>query len=237
MLNTRPLADAKTQEALDLIHTILRHYDLAGAVCVVNEQEMGFAYALYTTWNIVVEDPTVPMGFRLRLKTAEQGQERARALMLGTGAYAVPTPRFWHADADLDARFADAAETEWSAHQPSAVQRTEAPTDHDTSTTGAHAMTTTLKRAGIAGPCAQHLDTAYAEVHKLLLHHGDVALSIRLTTGGDAVVDAYLEQAWRQAEAGDAPACLTSLRAWYKAIQHALTAAVPRETITLGETR
>jgi hypothetical protein len=85
MFNDRPLQDARTQEALNMILFIMRDYDLAGAVCVVNEQEAGFGYHLYTTWNVVVEDDALPLGFRFRLKTAEQGQERAEQLALGTG--------------------------------------------------------------------------------------------------------------------------------------------------------
>jgi hypothetical protein len=85
MYNERPLEDARTQEALTMILYILREADLAGAVCVVNEQEMGFGYQLYTTWNAVVEDDTLPLGFRFRLKTAEQGQERAERFARGTG--------------------------------------------------------------------------------------------------------------------------------------------------------
>jgi len=86
MLNDRPLEDARTQEALNMILLIMREYDLAGAVCVVNEHEMGFGYQIYTTWNIVIEDSSVePLGFRFRVKEAEQGRERAEQLVLGTG--------------------------------------------------------------------------------------------------------------------------------------------------------
>jgi hypothetical protein len=85
MFNDRPLQDARTQEALNRILRIMRDYDLAGAVCVVNEHEMGFGYQLYTTFNAVIEDDTLPLGFRFRLKTAEQGKERAEQLALGTG--------------------------------------------------------------------------------------------------------------------------------------------------------
>lgn len=59
MFNDRVLEDARTQEALNMILLIMREYDLAGAVAVVNEHEMGFGYQVYTTWNIVVEDDTV----------------------------------------------------------------------------------------------------------------------------------------------------------------------------------
>jgi hypothetical protein len=86
VFNERKLEDARTQEALNMILLIMREYDLAGAVCVVNEHEMGFGYQLYTTFNIIIEDDTVPLGLRFRLKTAEQGPERAEQLALGTGA-------------------------------------------------------------------------------------------------------------------------------------------------------
>jgi hypothetical protein len=85
MQNDRPLHDARTQEALNMILLIMRDYDLAGAVCVVHAHEAGFGYQLYTTFNAVVEDATLPLGFRFRLQTAEQGQERAEQLALGTG--------------------------------------------------------------------------------------------------------------------------------------------------------
>jgi len=85
MQNYRSLHDPRTQEALSMILLLMRDYDLAGAVCVVNEQEMGFGYPILTTWNAVVEDPTLPLGFRFRLKTAEVGEERAEQLALGTG--------------------------------------------------------------------------------------------------------------------------------------------------------
>ena len=85
MQNDRPLHDPRTQEALSMILLIMQDYDLAGAVCLVNEHEMGFGYQLLTTFNAVVEDPTLPLGFRFRLKTAELGEERAHQLALGTG--------------------------------------------------------------------------------------------------------------------------------------------------------
>jgi hypothetical protein len=85
MYNDRPIDDPRLQEALNLIQFICREYDLAAAIMVVSEQEAAFAYAMYTTWNAVIEDDSVPLGFRFRLKTAEQGTERAEQLALGTG--------------------------------------------------------------------------------------------------------------------------------------------------------
>ena len=85
MRNERPLQDERTREALLMMQLIMREYDVAGAVCLVNEHEMGFAYQLYTTWNATIEDDTQPLGLRFRLKTAEQGAERAEQLAAGTG--------------------------------------------------------------------------------------------------------------------------------------------------------
>ena len=85
MFNDRPLQDARTQDALNMIVLIMRDYDLAGAVCVMNEYEAGYGYQLYTTFNAVIEDDSLPLGFRFRLKTEEQGPERAQQLAFGTG--------------------------------------------------------------------------------------------------------------------------------------------------------
>lgn len=85
MYNDRPIDDPRLQEALLLIQTICREYDLAGAIMLVSEHEAAFTYPIYTTWNAVIEDDSVPLGFRFRLKTAEQGKERAHQLARGTG--------------------------------------------------------------------------------------------------------------------------------------------------------
>jgi hypothetical protein len=85
MLNGRPITDARLQEALGVVHLLCREYDLAGAIMLVSEREAAFTYPIYTTWNCVIEDPTLALGFRFRLKTAEQGRARAHQLALGTG--------------------------------------------------------------------------------------------------------------------------------------------------------
>ena len=84
MFNDRPIDDPRLQAALEEVLAVYRKYDLAGACMLVNEEEAAFAYPIYTTWNMVVEDDTVPLGFRFRVKQAEQGAERAHALVLGT---------------------------------------------------------------------------------------------------------------------------------------------------------
>ncbi len=86
MFNDRPIDDPRLAAALAEVLAVYRRYDLAGAVMLVSAEEAAFAYPLYTTWNIVVEDATVaPLGIRFRVKEAEQGRERAEALTLGTG--------------------------------------------------------------------------------------------------------------------------------------------------------
>jgi len=84
MQNDRPLQDPRTQEALLKILAIYREYDLAGGCYVVNPTEMGFGYATYTTWNAIIEDDSLPMGFRIRAKSADLGHERAHELLEGT---------------------------------------------------------------------------------------------------------------------------------------------------------
>jgi len=84
MQNNRPVNNPDIQYVLNEFQRLCRYYDLAGTCTVLDAQESGFTYALYTTWNAVIEDDSLPMGFRIRLKTAEQGAERAQALAEGT---------------------------------------------------------------------------------------------------------------------------------------------------------
>lgn len=85
MTNDRPIQDERLKAALQAVGELAREQDLAMALMLVSEDEAAFAYQVYTTWNCVVEDDTIPLGFRFRLKTEEQGQERAERLALGTG--------------------------------------------------------------------------------------------------------------------------------------------------------
>ena len=91
MQNERPIDDPRMQEALGLIAEVYRLYDLAGGAYVVNPKEMAFHYAIYTTWNAVVEDDDLPqqpgmqtLGFRIRARQEELGAARAKELLAGT---------------------------------------------------------------------------------------------------------------------------------------------------------
>lgn len=85
MQNDRPIEDPRLKAVLEAVLELAREQDLAMAVMLVSEDEAAFGYQIYTTWNAIIEDHTLPLGFRVRLKTAEQGQERAEQLALGTG--------------------------------------------------------------------------------------------------------------------------------------------------------
>lgn len=78
------------------IIALLERYDLAGAVCLVNEEEWSYAYQLPATWNAIVDDPTVPLGFRVRAKSAELGHDRAHALILGAAHTTCSLKDFGH---------------------------------------------------------------------------------------------------------------------------------------------
>jgi len=84
MFNERPIDDPKLQEALNIIMGAIQYYDLAGGVFLVSRDEWAYSYNMPATWNANIEDSSVPMGFRMRAKSAELGEERAHELLLGT---------------------------------------------------------------------------------------------------------------------------------------------------------
>lgn len=85
MFNSRPIENPRLQAALEAVLELARQEDLGCAVMLVDESEAAFGYQMYTTWNCTIEDASLPLGFRFRLKTAEQGEKRARQLAAGTG--------------------------------------------------------------------------------------------------------------------------------------------------------
>ena len=86
MQNDRPLNNPHMERCRQEMLLLLEQHDLAGAVCLIDDQEMGFAYHLPATWNAFVEDATLPLGFRIRAKSADLGHDRAQYLMNGVGA-------------------------------------------------------------------------------------------------------------------------------------------------------
>ena len=85
MQNDRPLNNPHMERCRQEMLLLLERYDLAGAVCLIDDQEMGFAYLLPASWNAFIRDETLPLGFRIRAKSQDLGHDRAQMLMEGTG--------------------------------------------------------------------------------------------------------------------------------------------------------
>lgn len=86
MQNDRPVTSSYIAQCRRDMLALLEHYGLAGAVCVIDDQEWGYGYHLPATWNAFAEDASVePTGLRIRAtKSAELGDERANKLLTGT---------------------------------------------------------------------------------------------------------------------------------------------------------
>ncbi len=84
MFNDRPVDDPYTRQALQEIADVYRRYDLAGGFILVNQQEWAYGYELDTTWNGVIPDKSLALGFRLRIKTADLGEALAQERAEGT---------------------------------------------------------------------------------------------------------------------------------------------------------
>jgi hypothetical protein len=84
VFNKRPVENPNMQLVLEEFQRLCRYYDLVGACMVVDAKESAYTYNLFSTFNAIIEDETLPMGFRIRLKATEQGKERAQELAQGT---------------------------------------------------------------------------------------------------------------------------------------------------------
>lgn len=84
MQNDRPIENERIQHVLAEFSALCRYHDLVGCCVVIDEKESGFTYQIYSTWNAIVEDDTLPLGFRIRIKQDELGSERAHQVAEGT---------------------------------------------------------------------------------------------------------------------------------------------------------
>lgn len=75
MINDRPIEDPKLQRALNEVKRIMAKYQLAGACMLVSANEAAFTYGMHAPWSALRPDPSLPLGFRLRAKSAEDGKE------------------------------------------------------------------------------------------------------------------------------------------------------------------
>ena len=78
MINDRPIENPNLQAALDEVRTVMERYGFAGAVMLVAPEEAAFTYKMDTTWSALRRDTDVPLGFRFRAKSDEEGKETAR---------------------------------------------------------------------------------------------------------------------------------------------------------------
>lgn len=78
MMNDRPIDNSNLQAALDEVRTVMERYGFAGAVMLVAPEEAAFTYKMDTTWSALRKDDTLPLGFRFRAKSTEDGPETAQ---------------------------------------------------------------------------------------------------------------------------------------------------------------
>jgi hypothetical protein len=78
MINDRKIEDPNILGALNDISRVLERRGLAGAVMVVGEDEAAFRYKLTAPWSGFRPDPSVPLGFRLRIVEKELGRALAQ---------------------------------------------------------------------------------------------------------------------------------------------------------------
>jgi hypothetical protein len=73
MQNDRPIHNPQIQKALTEIRQILRRYGFAGACMVIGPEEAAYTYKLDAAWSGIRLDAFTPMGFRIRVNSAEDG--------------------------------------------------------------------------------------------------------------------------------------------------------------------
>jgi protein tyrosine phosphatase (PTP) superfamily phosphohydrolase (DUF442 family) len=83
MINDRPVHDPKLQKALDEVRQVMARYGLAGAVMLVSDQEAAFSYKMDAPWSALRYEPGLPLGFRFRAKSNEDGKEKTRSRVEG----------------------------------------------------------------------------------------------------------------------------------------------------------
>lgn len=75
MMNDRPVDDPNLQAGLDEIKAIMLRRGLAGAAMLVAPNEAAFIYGMTAPWSALRPDADLPLGFRFRAKSAEDGKE------------------------------------------------------------------------------------------------------------------------------------------------------------------
>lgn len=74
MHNDRPINNPRLQAALNDVQRVMARYGFAGACMLVSADEAAFTYGMHAPWSAIRPDPTTPMGWRIRAKSAEDGK-------------------------------------------------------------------------------------------------------------------------------------------------------------------
>lgn len=75
MINDRPIKSPRLQACLNDVKRIIKRYNMAGTVMIVAPEEAAFAYVMTPSWSAWREDTSLPLGFRLRARSSEDGPE------------------------------------------------------------------------------------------------------------------------------------------------------------------
>lgn len=75
MQNDRPIDDPNLQAGLNEIKRIMHRRKLAGAAMLVSSEEAAFTYGMHAPWSALRADAATPLGFRFRVKSAEDGAD------------------------------------------------------------------------------------------------------------------------------------------------------------------
>lgn len=81
--NDLPISDPKLQRTLNSVQATIANAGFAGAVMIVSPGEAAFFYRLHAPWSAIRHDPSLPLGWRIRAKSAEDGKELTEARVLG----------------------------------------------------------------------------------------------------------------------------------------------------------
>jgi hypothetical protein len=75
MINDRPIQNPKLAAALNDVKRVMERYGFAGACMLVSPDEAAFTYGMHAPWSALRADPTVPLGFRFRAMSDEDGKQ------------------------------------------------------------------------------------------------------------------------------------------------------------------
>ena len=82
-MNDRPIDDPRLQRALNEVKRVFARYGFAGACMIVGREEAAFCYAMHAPWSAIRYDPEVPLGWRFRANSKEDGNDETKRRVEG----------------------------------------------------------------------------------------------------------------------------------------------------------